>query len=125
MTWDPGALYLGLVALSPVEGDYYRDGKVPEEDRTLWSVEIPGVAKPFSARLGAGRPPSGLEGGAEVMAIPEEKMPSRLAAILRIPAALLARDALKAGDAVRISSTLIGHARSWKTVWSGEFKLAE
>jgi hypothetical protein len=39
--------------------------------------------------------------------------------MLRIPAASLGRDKLSAGDVVRISSTLIGHARTWKTTWSG------
>ncbi len=125
LTWDPQALYLGLEAQEAVEGDYYRDGRVPEEDRALWSVEMGSRPAVFRVRLGAGRPPAGIEGGAAVRGISGGRMTSHFLAVMKVPAALLSKERLRAGDAFRLSATLLSHARAWRTEWSGEFKLAQ
>src|SRR5262249_2396686 len=117
------ALSLAVAYMEAVEGDYYRDGKVPEEDRALWSVDFGGRARTISVRLGSGRAPAADDPEATVLG--GAGGTCHPAAILKVPRARLPISDLKPGRTIRISSTLIGHARSFRTEWSGEFSLAE
>jgi hypothetical protein len=122
--WDTDAVYLGLYAIDPVEETYYRNRKVPEVDRMEWRLRLPGRAQPIRVRLGAGREPSVPGGGVSVRSLPGGVGDTRHIAVMRVPAALLSRQRLQAGDRFSFSSTLATHARAYRVAWSGNFRLA-
>jgi len=55
--WNSKAIYLGLIAQDVVEDTFYRDKVVRANDRAEWRVSTSTLAKPISARLGAGMEP--------------------------------------------------------------------
>ncbi|MBI4603934.1 MAG: serine hydrolase [Planctomycetes bacterium] len=124
-SWDGGALYLGLYALDPVEAVCYRDGRVPEEDRLEWTVELAGRATPIRLRLGAGRDPGGVEEGIAVKSVSGTGLDVRNIAALRLPARAMGRERLRAGETLRLSSTVVTHARAHRMEWACELTLAE
>lgn len=103
-----------------IEGAYYRDGMVPEADRMEWTVEIDGLPEPIRVRLGSGLPVTGAPQGVTAICLSGVKLNVRTIAILGVPARLLGREKLSAGDAVRLSSTLTTHARAYRVEWRGE-----
>ncbi len=125
VTWDEDAVYFGLYAIDPVEAACYRDGRVPEEDRLEWSVDVAGRAQPIRLRLGAGRQPSGAEEAVAVKNLSETNLNVRNVSALRVPAASMGRARLRAGDSLKFTSTVVAHARTHRMDWGGEFKLAE
>jgi len=124
IAWSSEAVHLGLFALDPVEEAYYRDGRVSEVDRMEWRVELNDLREPISIRLGAGVPPSGVPQGATAACLSGTKLNVRTIAILRIPAKLLGRTELVAGNRIRLASTVTTHARAYRVEWKGEFRLS-
>src|SRR5262249_35735020 len=108
----------------PVEDAYYRDRRVPEEDRMEWIVELEGLAAPVRVRIGAGRPPAGAPPGVEARCLSAPGLGPRVTAALSLPASLPGRARLAAGRRTRLSSVLWSHARAYRTEWRGELRLA-
>jgi hypothetical protein len=125
LAWSAEGLYLGFLTLDPVEGAYYRDGRVPEADRAEWRVEIEGLEEPVAIRIGAGREPAGVPEGMRAVSLSGEKVNVRVVAALHVPAARFGRDRLAVGDSIRLSSALTAHARAQRTEWKGTFRFAE
>jgi hypothetical protein len=125
LCWDADAVYLGLYAMDVVEDRYYRDRRVPEEDRMAWLVRVSGEREPVRVRLGAGRAPAVARAGVTV-ANPDSSGPDvRSAAIMRLPAAIWHRPRLRAGDKIAFTATLFTHGQPYRVEWAGSFTLAE
>jgi hypothetical protein len=120
---DPDAVYLGLQVTDVAEADYYRDKRIPEVDRMLWRLRLNGRSRTIRVRLGAGRAPTVAGGAVTVKSAPEDAHP-RQVAVMRVPARLLGRARLAAGDAMRLDSTVLTHARGYRVEWGGTFRLA-
>jgi hypothetical protein len=123
LCWAPDAVYLGLYAIDTPEADYYRDKQVPEVDRMEWVVRVQGQPDPIRVRLGAGRGPTLAATGVTV-ASPSNAGNVRTMAIMKIPAAMLGRTKLGAGDRLQFTSSLLTHARAYRVDWKGTFGLA-
>ncbi len=123
LCWTPDAIYVGLCAMDVPQATYYRNKQVPEIDRMQWSL-TPGNRPPLHARLGAGRPPTGGDSRFAVYDLSGHDEVVRGTYVARLPAALFGRERLQPGDKIRLSSTLMTHARAYQMDWSGAFTLA-
>jgi hypothetical protein len=121
--WAPDALYLGLCANDFAEDTYYRDKRVPEADRMAWTVHVAGQAKSVRVRIGAGRAPA-VDGSSVAVVAPSNPGEVRNLAIMKLPAKLLGKSKLAAGDRVGFSSTLQSHARAYRADWSARLRLS-
>jgi hypothetical protein len=122
--WAPDALYLGIEAIDTPEAAYYRDGQIPDVDRMEWSVRLGSLITVIRVRLGAGRAAS-VDNRDVTAAGPSAAGSGRAAAIMKLPASLLRKVRLRAGDRIQLSSTLVSHARAYRTEWTGQFRLAQ
>ena len=123
--WDASALYFGLYAVDPVEPEYYRDGRIPEEDRAEWTVSLGGKDKTIRVRLGAGRLPTGMPTGIMITNLSGLRLNVRNIAAMKVPASFLASKELRPGDRLKFSSTLLTHARASRVEWAEELRLVE
>jgi hypothetical protein len=122
LCWAPDAVYLGLYAMDPPEETYYRDGKIPEADRIEWTLQV-GQASPIRVRLGAGRAPS-VDNPGVTVASPARPGDVRTVAIMKLPASITGRPALRPGDRFPFTSTLLSLGRAYRVDWSGDYRLA-
>jgi hypothetical protein len=120
--WSPGALYLGVHALDIVEDAYYRDGRVPKQDRALWTVTVRGreIAR---ARIGANREALVSEPRVRIENLSGLNLQVRNIATMEIPAALLGQTELKPGDTVELNVSLRTHAGAYTMEWKGNYAL--
>jgi hypothetical protein len=121
--WSPGAVYLGVYCLDIVEAAYYRDGRVPKEDRMLWEVKVAGRDGPVRARLGAARDPVINDPSLRLENLSGLDLNVRNVAVLELPARLFGRGELRAGEKVGFSTTLDTHCGAYRVEWRGEFVL--
>jgi hypothetical protein len=122
--WNADALYLGLHAIDIVEAAYYRDAFVPKIDRALWSVSID-EREVVRARLGAGREPLVNEPRARIENLSGLDLNVRNIAALEIPAGLLGKERLQAGDRLALRCTLLSHCQAYRVEWKGQFTLRQ
>jgi hypothetical protein len=123
LCWDARGLYLGLYAVDIIEDAYYRSRSVPKQDRPLWDVRVAG-AKPFRARLGAGREPVPSAPGLRLEHLSGLNLNVRTVTALELPASWLGRPRLQAGDVIELDSSLTSHCRAYRTAWRGRFVLS-
>jgi hypothetical protein len=123
--WDPEFLYLGLCGLDPVETTYYADGRIPEIDRMEWRVSWDDSSQAVQVRLGSGGDPSGASADVTVASVSGVWLTVRTSAAMRIPCRRLGRRSFRAGDRIRIRSTLQTHARAYRMAWDQQITLAD
>lgn len=123
--WDKKAFYLGLYTQDVTEDTLYRNKTVPETDRAEWIVAVGESSRPIRARIGAGREPIVNEPSARIVTLSGLNLDVRNIAALELPAKLLGRDRLKAGDAIELDCTLLTHGRAYRCDWRGRFTLRE
>lgn len=124
LCWNRDAVYLGLYAVDIVEPGYYKEKRIPEEDRAELTLRFPGLTQPIQIRLGAGRAAVVSGANLEVRALSGLDHDARNIAVVRLPAALFGPQRFSAGDTVRLSATLTTHARAYRVAWSGTYRLA-
>jgi len=125
LCWDEGAVYLGLYAMDPIEEGYYRDKKIPEEDRVEWTLQVGSKTPPIQIRLGAGRKPAvscGSFDPGNVVCVDDNV---RCVAAVRLPCALFGKQKLQAGDTIQLSTRLLTFARAYRMDWAGTYRLVE
>jgi hypothetical protein len=125
LCWNEDAVYVGLYAMDVVEADFYKDKKVPEIDRTEWTLQLSAQDQPIRIRLGAGRKPvvqSGMLDPSSVSCLDDGV---RTVAVVKLPCALFGKAKLQSGDTLRFSSRLQTLARAYTVTWAGTFRLAE
>ena len=125
LCWTTNSLCLGLYALDIVEEAYYRSASVPKQDRALWSVKANAVS--VKSRLGAGVQPlvSVHEPAVRVECLSGLNLNVRNVAIMEIPAVLVGKDALQAGDTVELAVELWTHARAYRMEWRASLVLKD
>jgi len=122
--WSSEAIYLGLYALDVTEDTFYRDRAVPEADRALWAVHVPG-REPLRIRLGAGRQPVVSDPAVRVKNLSGVFLTVRNIAALELTAKQWGRERFSPGDRIEFDSTLWTHCRSYRMEWKGTFTLRE
>jgi hypothetical protein len=125
LCWDKDAVYVGLYAMDIPEDTYYRDKKIPEQDRLQWTIQPDDGGIPIVVRLGSGRLPTVTGPEAQVVDLSGKDGSVRTIAAVRIPVALFGRHLLHPGESVRIQSRLLTSARARYMEWSGEFTLRD
>lgn len=120
--WNQDAIYLGLYAQDFAEDAFYRDQKIPVEDRAQWIVSAAENKNPIQLRLGPGdaicdEPTVHFANLAGVY------MNTRNIAAMELPAKLFGKTQFKAGDTVEFGSTFFTHARADRVEWKGKFTL--
>lgn len=120
LCWEPDALYVGVYCVFPDEGEYYRDGKVPDSDRMKWTLKMGGDADAIHVLMGSDSDYTVQESRVKVL----HGSVTKNAAIARIPAKRLGTARLAAGQKVRFASTLTTQARSHTMTWEAELQLA-
>jgi hypothetical protein len=121
--WSPEALYLGTFVIDIVEPDYYRDGVIADADRAVWKIRLNG--REMTTRVGAGFEPKVNVEGVEATAISGTYHDVRCINVLKLPAALLGKKRLQAGDRIVLDSTFTTHGRANQIGWEGEYFLSE
>lgn len=124
VSWSSNAVYLGLYALDIVEDAYYRGASVPKQDRALWTAQING-GETIRSRLGAGREALVNHERVRLESISGLNLNVRNVAALEVPAELLGKAALKAGDEIELAVSLVTHGRAYTMEWRGRFTLRE
>ena len=89
-----------------------------------WIVHFLGRPDPIRVRIGAGRGPAPAATGVTV-ASPSTVRDVRPIAIMKLPAAMLGRAKLSAGDRFQFTATLLTHARAYRVDWAEKFRLAK
>lgn len=125
LCWDRDAVYLGLHAMDVVEDTYYRDRRVPEEDRMEWRVRVSGAREPIRVRLGGGRVPAVARADVTVVSPDGTGTGVRNVAIMKLPAAVWHKSHLSASDTIAFAATLLTHGQAYHVEWAGIFTLAE
>lgn len=120
--WKSGALYLGLWSMDMLEGDLYPNGKLPEPDRELLTLDLP--AEQVRIRLGGQAPPRVSGPGVEVHDLTRQSGYVGVVAIVRIPASLLKVHALQPGQSVPLHADLQSYARRRREVWQTVLRVA-
>ena len=125
--WTPDAIYLGVYAMDVLEQGLYSDKRIPESDRPEWIVTAGSARSPIRIRLGAERKPiiEGNDAKLEVVDTTGTESGVYHSAAVRLPAALFGKTQLSAGDAIRLKSTYVTHARAYSIGWEGQFTLAK
>jgi hypothetical protein len=124
LCWSPEALYLATYVIDVVEPDYYRDGKIPDIDRPLWTVQLDS-REPISARVGAGMDPVISGSSADVKSISGLYHDVRCITVLRVEAKHLGKELLRQGDEFEMNSSFVSHGRAYRIEWKGKFRLSE
>jgi hypothetical protein len=124
LCWSPAALYLATHVMDVVEKDYYRDGNIPDIDRPLWTVQIPG-REPVSARIGAGKDPVISGSSAGIKSISGLYHDVRCITVIQLDAEHLGKKSLRSGDEFELESRYISHGRAYRIEWKGKFRLSE
>lgn len=116
--WSPRALYLGVYCLDLVEKAFYRDGRMPKEDRMLWTVGVNGDAsRTIRARLGGARDPLISNPAVRLENLSGVDLNVRNVAAMELPAALFGKAEFKPGDRVTFTAELSTHSAAYTTRW--------
>jgi hypothetical protein len=124
LCWSPAALYLATYVIDVVEPDYYRDGKIPDIDRALWTVQVNG-GKPISARIGAGKDPVTNGAPARVQSISGVYHDVRCITVIQLQAQHLGKETLRVDDEFELESSFVSHGQAYRVEWKGKFTLSE
>ena len=124
--WKPEALYLGVYCLDVVEKQFYRDGRVPKEDRMLWTIRLGAgeTGQVIRARLGAAREPIVSDATLRLESLSGVDLDVRNATAIELPARRFGIDRFAPGDVVQFSSTLSTHCGAMVTEWQGRLTLS-
>jgi len=123
LCWSPGALYLGVYAQDVVEPAFYRDNRVPEEDRAAWTVWAGDTRREICARVGAGAAATVHGPAARVVRLSGLELNTRCVAAMELAPSLFGHGRFQAGDRVQLASAFRGHCRAYGTEWKGTFTL--
>ncbi|MCS6860109.1 MAG: hypothetical protein NZT92_07310, partial [Abditibacteriales bacterium] len=112
--WEAHTLYLALYAMDYVDENLYAGGIIPESERMEWTIHLSGGRKPLRIRFGPGGKAT-FEG----TAVPCHEWSgwTRFTVLVELPASLLGKDRLRAGDSYRLRATLSSHSRAEHMKW--------
>lgn len=118
--WNEQTLYLAVHTQDFADAELYPGDRVPDEERLSWTVSLEDAREPLTVRFGR-------EGKATLDAagvtVREWSDAPRYTALLAVPASLLSRDRLRAGDTLRLRSSLSSPGGA-ATLWNRAVRLA-
>ncbi|HEX2476101.1 MAG TPA: hypothetical protein VHK01_15225 [Lacipirellulaceae bacterium] len=124
LCWSPSALYLATYVIDIVEPDYYRDGKIPDVDRALWTVHVNG-GKPISVRVGGGKDPVTSDPTVGIKSISGLYHDVRCITVIELKSQHLGKEKLRPGDEIELNTSFVSHGRAYRARWNGKFTLSE
>jgi len=122
--WSPKAIYLGLYALDVIEDALYRDKTMPEADRSLWVIQVPG-REPLRIRLGGDRKPVASDSTLRIENLSGTFLTVRNIAAVELTAEYFGRKRFSPGDRIELMTTFDTHCRAYRMEWKGTFSLKE
>lgn len=122
--WSPKALYLATIVIDIAEPDYYKDGEIPDTDRSKWTIQLDDQS-PMNARVGAGKKPAIDKSTVRIASLSGTYHDVRCITAIELPAAQFGKKRFSSGDRVKLTSTFDTFARAASMKWEGEFVLAE
>jgi len=110
---DQENLYVGLFSMDFIEERLYEGDRLPESERSRWTVQIQGMPAPILVRFGGNKQPARASSAdVEVTELPGLKH----SVMLRIPRRLLSSRWGK-GKTIDLTAELISHSDSAQTLW--------
>jgi hypothetical protein len=122
--WSPQAIYLATYVIDIAEPDYYRNGEIPEVDRSLWTFRL-NDGPMVTARVGAGKLPEISHKGLRIQCSSGIYHDVRCVTAVEIPASLVGKDRFEKGDHISLDISFDTFARADRIEWKGEFVLAD
>jgi hypothetical protein len=122
--WSPEAIYFGLFAFDVTEDGFYRDRRVPESDRSVWVIEVPG-REALRIRLGAGRKAVVSDSAVRVENLSGTFLTVRNITGVELTAGQCGRERFSAGDEIDVVSTFGTQCGSYDMAWKGTFTLKD
>ena len=119
--WDPGHLYLALHAIEYPD-PYLYGSRVPAREWMTWTVSSPSWKDPVRVHLGPGNAVT-MEG--RQLAHWERVSSTRITILISVPAALLGKRSLGAGDAASLEANLTSHRPSATVSWRATLHLTK
>jgi hypothetical protein len=124
LCWSPSALYLATYVIDIVEPDYYRDGKIPDVDRALWTIRVNG-GEPIRVRAGGGKDPVASDPALAVKSISGVYHDVRCITAIELKPQYLGKEEFRPGDEFELDASFVSHGRAYRARWSGAFRLSE
>jgi hypothetical protein len=124
LCWSPSALYLATYVIDIVESDYYRDGKIPEIDRALWTLRVNG-GEPISVRVGGGKEPATSELSIGIKSISGLYHDVRCITVIELESQYFGKKNLQPGDQIELNTSFVSHGRAYRVDWRGALTLSE
>ena len=124
LCWSPSALYLATYVIDIVEPDYYRDGKIPEIDRALWTLRVNG-GEPISVRVGGGKDPVISDPTLGIKSISGLYHDVRCITVIELNSQYLGKKNLQPGDQIELNTSFVSHGRAYRVDWRGALTLSE
>lgn len=120
--WQPDALYIGVYSMDYADEKLYEGGKMPDADRPSFTIKVSGMAQPITVRFGGDKRKATADvPGIEVSSTSELK--STL--IVRIPTALLGKQAIAAGIQLNLAAHLTSHSKAEEMEWKQSIRLVK
>lgn len=119
--WDADNLYLGLFAMDFIDEKLYEGERLPESERSLWTIKIGGMTQPITVRFGGK--------GQKVQANHSDVEATELSGLkhsvmIRIPRRLFHHAALTEQTTIDLNASLSLHSRSAWLTWKQTRRLA-
>jgi hypothetical protein len=118
--WDKENLYLTVYAADFFEPRLYERNVVPDSERMTWTIDLGAGKRPLEIRFGSDSKPTIV--GADV-SYKEWKSSTRFTLMVKLPASLLGKEQLRAGERLRLRSQLASHSRAEFMQWNQALSL--
>jgi hypothetical protein len=118
--WDQAHLYLAVHAADFAEPQLYARNVIPEAERMTWTIHLGSGRPPLQIRFGTG-------GKATISGPPvihqEWQNAARFTLLVKLPASLLGKAQLRAGQSLRLRAALASHGRAESMQWNRSLRL--
>lgn len=121
--WDESSLYLAIHAMGFVEASAYREGLVPECDRSLWTLRLGRPGRTVSIRFGAGRKAVSDDPEVQATAAAGTEDDVRTVVVAVVPARVFGALGLQAGTSLPLDVALDTAGRCDHVHWKRTVRL--
>lgn len=120
--WDKENLYLAVYAADFVEPRLYERDKIPDGERMMWTINFGAGKRPLEIRFGSDSEPTII---GDKVSYREWKNSTRFTLMVKLPASLLGKNQLRAGERLRLRSRLASHSRAEFMRWDQALSLGQ
>jgi len=118
--WNPQYLFLAVYASDFLEPLLYSRGRIPESERMTLTIAFEDSSSSLLVHFGA-KAGATIEGPS--VWLHEWNDPTRQTVLLKLPAAMFGKKALRAGDSLSLNATLSSHSRAERMSWQKVLQL--